>query len=106
LPDLPPAAASQQSGNSTTGATTQTAAATLAGNVPIEYRSFARARLGKADALRLKGISLRGKWAVIYSGEDLSTGLVGQQVDGVYGYSPGTATEVVRRVILNTAPPP
>ena len=38
---------------------------------------------------------------IIVSGEDLSTGLVGQQVDGIYGYTPACATEIVRRIVLN-----
>lgn len=100
LPDLPPAT------QPTTTATTQAATVMLPGNVPVEYRAFARARMGRSDALRLKGISFRGKWAVIYSAEDLSTGLVGQPVDGIHGYAPATATEIVRRIVLNAAPPP
>jgi hypothetical protein len=62
--------------------------------------------MSKSDGLRLKGLAFRGKWAVIYSAEDLSTGLVGQPVDGVHGYAPATATEIVRRIVLNAAPPP
>jgi hypothetical protein len=88
-----------------TQAATRPAGSTLAGDFPVEYRSFARAR-GRTDALRLKGIPFRGKWAVIYSAEDLSTGLVGQQVDGILGYAPVTATEIVRRIVLNVVPPP
>jgi hypothetical protein len=100
LPDLPP------STRPTTAAATQSATVMLPGNVPIEYRSFARARMSKSDALRLKGISFRGRWAIIYSAEDLSTGLVGQSIDGIHGYAPATATEIVRRIVLNSAPPP
>jgi hypothetical protein len=41
---------------------------------------------------------------VIYSAEDLSTGLVGQQVDGINGYTPACATEIMRRLVLNLSP--
>ncbi len=100
FPPLPPAA--------TQPATTQVAApkVMLPGDFPVEYRSFARARMGAAENLRLKGLKFRKKWAVIYSAEDLSTGLVGQQVDGVNGYTPACATEIMRRLVLNLAPVP
>jgi hypothetical protein len=52
----------------------------------------------------LKGLKFRKKWAVIYSAEDLTTGLVGQQVDGIYGYTPACATEIMRRLVLNLVP--
>ncbi|HEY7119335.1 MAG TPA: DUF4159 domain-containing protein, partial [Tepidisphaeraceae bacterium] len=99
LPEVPPVAASQP-------ATTQAAAAKvmLPGDFPVEYRSFARSRMGASQVLRLKGIRFRGKWAVVFSAEDLSTGLVGQQVDGIYGYTPRCATEVLRRLVLNLSP--
>lgn len=76
----------------------------LPGKFPVEYRAFARSRLGASQNLRLKGIRFRGRWVVIQSAEDLSTGLVGHPVDGIYGYSPATATEIVRRLVLNLAP--
>ena len=90
-------------GATTQPATTQSAVAkvTLPGGFPVEYRSFARARLGTTDNLRLKGLRFRKKWAVIFSAEDLSTGLVGQQVDGINGYTPACATEIMRRLVMN-----
>ncbi len=77
---------------------------TLPGGFPVEYRKFARSRLGDNLNLRLKGIKFRGKWAVIFSAEDLSTGMVGEQVDGVNGYTPATATEIMRRLVTNAGP--
>jgi hypothetical protein len=91
----------------TTQPTTQAVArAMLPGNFPVTYRSFAKNRLGNTDNLRLKGIKFRHKWAVIFSAEDLSTGMVGEPVDGIYGYTPACATEIMRRLILNLAPAP
>ena len=77
----------------------------LPGNFPVEYRSFARSRIGATENLRLKGIKFRKKWVVVFSAEDLSTGMVGQPVDGIYGYTPGCATEIMRRLVLNLAAP-
>jgi hypothetical protein len=76
------------------------------GDFPVEYRKYARTRLGESAGLRLKGIKFRGKWAIVFSAEDLSTGLVGQQVDGIVGYTPATATEIMRRLMLNLPPKP
>jgi hypothetical protein len=76
----------------------------LPGEFPVELRSFARARLKAPDTLRIKGLKFRGKWAVVFSAEDLSTGLVGQQVDGINGFTPACATELMRRLVLNLSP--
>jgi hypothetical protein len=37
---------------------------------------------------------------VFFSREDLTAGLVGQAVDGVYGYSPETALDLATRIAL------
>jgi hypothetical protein len=34
------------------------------------------------------------------SREDLSAGLVGEQIDGIVGYTPDTATDIMRNIIL------
>jgi hypothetical protein len=67
----------------------------------VGYRSFARMRLpaGCKDP-NLQAIDRDGRVAVIYSREDLTAGLVGQSVDGVDGYSPASATALMRSVLL------
>ena len=53
------------------------------------YRDFARRSMtGNAKVPRLRGITVAGRTAVIYSREDLSAGLVGEYVDGIIGYDP------------------
>jgi len=54
----------------------------------VEYRPFARKLLGNIHLPRLRGMELNNRLAVIFSGEDLSVGLVGQPVDGIVGYIP------------------
>jgi len=54
----------------------------------VEYRPFARKLLGNIHLPRLRGMEQSGRLAVIFSGEDLSVGLVGQPVDGIVGYVP------------------
>lgn len=67
----------------------------------IGYRTYARGRVvGSVNAPRLRGIERDGKLIVAYSGEDLSVGLVGQPVDGIVGYTPETATEIMARLLL------
>ena len=39
------------------------------------------------------------RYAVFFSADDLSAGLVGQQVDGIIGYDPDSATDIMDRMI-------
>ena len=75
---------------------------TDAAGKPIEpkYRDFALPMLGpQSKTFQLRGIAVNGKLVVVYSPQDLSEGLVGQPVDGIIGYTPEVATELVRRLI-------
>jgi hypothetical protein len=67
---------------------------------PLEFRPFAQRRLGKNNGAQLRGITLNGRLAVIYSKEDLSAGLVGETVDGIAGYTSAAATVIMRDVVL------
>ena len=66
----------------------------------VEYRQFAKKMLGNIKTPRLRMASA-GKGRVFLSQEDLSVGLVGQPVDGIYGYEPKTATAIVANIILS-----
>jgi hypothetical protein len=65
----------------------------------VEYRQFAKKVLGNIKTPRLR-MGTAGKGRVFLSQEDLSVGLVGQPVDGIYGYEPKTATAIVANIIL------
>ncbi|MFI5381192.1 MAG: DUF4159 domain-containing protein [Tepidisphaerales bacterium] len=69
----------------------------------VEYREFARELVGGIRSPRLLGIEDQGRAAVIFSREDLSAGLVGQEVDGICGYAPASATAIVRHVLSYAA---
>jgi hypothetical protein len=69
----------------------------------IRYRTFARSILGSSKAPRLRGIRKDGRLVCVYSAEDLSVGLVGQPVDGILGYTPATATELMRKILLEAS---
>lgn len=75
----------------------------LFARLDIRYRAFAKQRLGAASAPQLRAIVRDGKALVYFSREDLSAGLVGQPVDGIVGLEPGTATELMRRIIMKSA---
>ena len=73
------------------------------GGAPIEsfeYRRFAsRLITGASNQPHLQGIQIDGRWAVIYSREDLSVGMVGMPIDGIIGYEPQTATSIVTSIV-------
>ena len=50
-------------------------------------------------APRLRALDVAGRVAVIYSPMDLSAGLVGKEVDGIYGYSPKVATQLMANLL-------
>jgi hypothetical protein len=65
------------------------------------YRAWARQNsVGALKQPRLKGITVGDRIAVFISRDDLSAGLVGEPVDGVIGYTPETATAIMRNIIL------
>ena len=67
----------------------------------FEYRNFARGkRVGRLNTPRLAAVEAGGRVVAFFSREDLSGGLVGQPVDGILGYAPQTATEIVRNVLV------
>jgi hypothetical protein len=67
----------------------------------VTYRRTAQKMLvGKLKSPQLRAISKDGKPVLYYSPQDLSVGLVGQTVDGIFGYSPESATEIMRNILL------
>jgi hypothetical protein len=65
------------------------------------YRAYARTRLtGEMRGGRLRGMKVGNRTAVLYSPEDISAGMVGNQIDGIIGYDPATATNLMRNIVL------
>ena len=72
--------------------------------VKVAYTNYSREKLlGSLDAPRLRGLEVNGRLAVIFSPEDLTVGLMGHPYDGIVGYTPATATDIMARVVLNSA---
>ena len=70
----------------------------------VEYRETAREKLmTDLDKPRLRGIEQNGKLVAIFSPQDLSTGMVGQTVDGIVGYAPESATRIMMNALLYAA---
>jgi hypothetical protein len=65
----------------------------------VAYRAFARRVVGSTRTPRLKGIEVNGRFGVFFSAEDLSEGLVGEAVDGIFGYEPASATNLMRNMV-------
>ncbi|HET6247482.1 MAG TPA: DUF4159 domain-containing protein [Tepidisphaeraceae bacterium] len=69
----------------------------------VHYRVFARAALvGNQKEPRIRGILAPdgARVGVFYSREDLTGGLVGEAVDGIVGYDPQSAIQLMRSMIL------
>jgi len=67
------------------------------------YRAGTRKRLGMSSKPNLRAIQIEGDLRVLYSREDLTTGLLGYPGTHVDGYRPEAAYEIVRNVILHVA---
>jgi hypothetical protein len=73
----------------------------------VAYRPYAQKALaGAAKVPRIQALTIGGRPAVLVSREDLSAGLVGQAVDGIIGYDPKSATDLMTRIVLNTSAAP
>ncbi len=63
------------------------------------FRRFALDHVADRKHFQLRGITLNKRIAVFFSREDLSAGLVGEEVDGINGYTPANATALMAAVL-------
>jgi hypothetical protein len=67
----------------------------------VNYRAFARHQLMEnLKEPRIRAFKVGDRAAVFLSNEDLSAGLVGEPVDGIMGYDPDSATDLMEHMIL------
>ena len=67
----------------------------------VTYRRAARLGVGEGNtAPRLQGVEINGRLAVIYSAEDITCGLLGYPCYGLDGYTPQSAYELMRNIVL------
>jgi hypothetical protein len=70
----------------------------------VAYRPFARRVLtGALTAPRVKAVRVGDRPAILFSREDLSSGLLGTSTGGIVGYQAETATQLMRRIALRAA---
>jgi hypothetical protein len=70
----------------------------------IAYRPYAMKRtLGQIKGPRLRAALINNRPAIYFSPEDLSTALVGQPIDGIFGYTPQSAAAICRAIVLTAA---
>jgi hypothetical protein len=68
----------------------------------VRYRRFAMLTLvGSMRTPHIQAAKLGNRTTVFFSPFDLSAGLVGEQIDGINGYSPDSATALMRNIILS-----
>jgi hypothetical protein len=67
--------------------------------ITVRYRAFATETRGSLNQPRIEAMHIGNRYAVFFSADDLSAGLVGQQVDGIIGYDPDSATDIMDRMI-------
>ena len=69
----------------------------------VAYRAFAKKVVGNLSTPRIRAITINGRAAVFHSAEDLSCGMVGMPVDGIFGYDPASATLLMEKLVLWSA---
>jgi hypothetical protein len=70
-----------------------------------DYRLFYRLTVGNRSTPQLKGVEMDGRWAVIYSEEDITSGLLGTNTWGILGYAPESAVNLARNMLLYAVDP-
>ena len=66
----------------------------------VRYRHLAVKLIGNLQVPRIRAIEINGRPAVFFSAEDLSVGMVGMQIDGIFGYDPASATALMEKLVL------
>ena len=66
----------------------------------VRYRRKARVDRGLRKVPNLRGVELKGRFAVIFSKEDVTGGLVGCPAYNCVGYEPDSCFEIMRNVII------
>ena len=70
----------------------------------FDYRAYSRGKInGRLNVPRIRALEKDGRIQVFYSSEDISAGLVGQPTDGILGYEPEIATNLMRNLVLYSA---
>ncbi|HTW93518.1 MAG TPA: DUF4159 domain-containing protein [Tepidisphaeraceae bacterium] len=64
----------------------------------VAWRPYA---MHEQETPAMEAITFGGRRCVYFSPGDLAAGLVGQQIDGIVGYTPQTATDIMTNLVLS-----
>ena len=68
--------------------------------VRVHYRKFYEKKHGVTTRPKLLGVKKGGKWIILYSSADITSGLLGTNTWGISGYTPASAQSLARDIIL------
>ena len=71
--------------------------------VRVQYRKFYTKKHGVKTRPELLGVKKGGRWRVLYSPDDITSGLLGTNTWGLSGYAPASAQVLARDIILYAA---
>ncbi len=66
----------------------------------VHYRKFYEGKHGVTTRPKLLGVKKDGKWIILYSPADITSGLLGTNTWGISGYTPASAQALARDIIL------
>ncbi|CAN5328337.1 hypothetical protein BH09PLA1_BH09PLA1_13370 [soil metagenome] len=66
----------------------------------FNYRRGAPGRLAPTKLPRLKAFTANGRIIALESAEDLSAAMVGYPTGGITGYTPATAVQIIRNIVI------
>ena len=69
----------------------------------VDYRKFWLVENGNSHTVRLLGLQRNGRWVIVFSPDDVSTGFLGTHTWGISGYDPVTAQRLGRNILLYAA---
>ncbi|MGC8561090.1 MAG: DUF4159 domain-containing protein, partial [Phycisphaerae bacterium] len=67
------------------------------------YRIYYTRKMGFKSTPQLLGVKKNGRWVVIFSQDDITSGLLGTNTWGILGYAPKTAINLTRNVLCYAA---
>ena len=71
----------------------------------VAFRRFFRLKVGNANAPQLQGVSVKDRYTIIFSGEDITSGLLGTNTWGILGYTPESSMALARNILLYALSP-
>ena len=65
----------------------------------VMYRKFYTAREGIRNTPEMLGLKVHGRWVILFSQDDITSGLLGTNTWGILGYAPASAQALARNII-------